>query len=140
MITIRRETDYACRVMLHMAMLPDGQRVTAQEIAKRRIIPRAMIRRVITRLAAANLLTTTRGSGGGLSLARPAGEINLLQVVQAMEGTLALNGCVVNPAKCPLMKVCSVHEAWCKAHQVLVDELVQSTFDKLAARGTTLGA
>ena len=140
MITIRRETDYACRVILHLALLPDGERVTAQAIAKRRIIPRAIVRRVITRLATANLLATIRGSGGGLALARAPSEISLLNVVEAMEGPLALNGCVVNPQECPLMKMCSVHEAWCKARAVLIAELSQSTFDKLAARGKILGA
>jgi Rrf2 family protein len=139
MVTIRRETDYACRVILHLAMLPENTRVTAQDIAKRRLVPKALIRRVITRLGAAHLLTTTRGNGGGLSLSKSPGEISLFDVVQAMEGPLALNGCVVNPKECPLMRVCSVHEAWCKAHAVLVAELSQSTFDKLAARGEILG-
>ncbi len=140
MITIRRDTDYACRVLLHLALLPEGARVTAGDIAKRRIIPRAFVRRVITRLAAADLITTTRGKGGGLALARPAREISLLGVVNAMEGPLALNPCTVNPEHCPLMKRCPVHEAWCKAHAMLETELGQVTFDKLAERGSALGA
>lgn len=138
MITIRRETDYACRVILHLAQLPEGERVTAQDIARRRIIPRAMVRRVITRLAAAHLITTMRGQGGGLSLARPAREISLLNVVEAMEGTLALNACVVDSHPCPLNKVCSVHAEWCRARELLAAELGAATFDKLAARGQAL--
>ena len=140
MLSISRQADYACRVMLHLAMLPSGQRVTAQDIAERRLIPRAFVRRVITQLANAGLVTTTRGAGGGLELARPASDISLLQVVEAIEGPLALNACVVNPQACPLMKVCSVHEAWVGARQALIAELSQSTFDKLARRGAGLGA
>lgn len=140
MLSISRQTDYACRVILHLAMLPPGERVTAQGIAKRRLIPRAFVRRVITRLANAGLVTTTRGVNGGLELARPASEISLLDVVQAMEGPLALNACVVNPQECPLMKVCSVHEAWVQARDALVAELSQSTFDELARHGEKLGA
>jgi Rrf2 family protein len=138
-LSISKQTDYACRVILHMAMLPSGERVTAQDIAKRRLIPRALVRRVITQLANAGLLTTTRGLNGGLELARPASEISLLQVVEAIEGPLALNACVVNPQECPLMQVCSVHETWVHTRQVLAAELSQSTFDKLARRGMTLG-
>lgn len=132
MISISRQTDYACRVILHLALLPPGQRVTAQDIAKKRLIPRALVRRVITQLANAALLTTTRGLNGGLSLARPASEISLLHVVEAMEGPLALNVCVINPNECPLMKACTVHEAWVKARDTLAAELSQVTFDKLS--------
>lgn len=70
MFTLSRETDYACRVILHLAMMPAHSCATAQEIAQRRIIPRTLVRRVITRLAKAKLITTMRGSGGGLILAR----------------------------------------------------------------------
>ena len=138
MITISRQTDYACRVILHLATLSPGTRVTAQEIAARRIIPRALVRRIITQLGKAKLITTTRGMGGGLALARLASEISLLDVTQAMEGTLALNACVTNPNACPLMKVCSVHEIWVDAHARLVAQLSQATFDKLAQRARML--
>ncbi len=140
MLSISRQTDYACRVILHLAMLPSGKRATTRDIARRRLIPRALVRRVITQLANAQLVTTTRGSNGGLSLARPPKEISLLDVVQAMEGPLALNACAVNPEACPLMQVCSVHEAWVKTRATLEMELGQATFDKLAQRGTILAS
>jgi Rrf2 family protein len=140
MLSISRQTDYACRVILHLAMLPPSERVTAQDVAKKRLIPRALVRRVITQLSNAGLLTTTRGLNGGLELARPASEISLLDVVQAMEGPLALNACVINPQACPLMQVCSVHETWVHTREMLAAELSQSTFDKLARRGMALGA
>ncbi len=140
MLTISRETDYACRVILHLAMLPAGQRVTTQEIARRHIVPRALIRRIVTRLGAARLVTTTRGSGGGLALARPANEISLQHVVEAMEDQVTLNPCVIYPRECPLVKKCPVHEAWARAHAALVYELDAATFDKLAQRGDVLGA
>jgi Rrf2 family protein len=137
-LSISRQTDYACRVILHLAMLPPGERVTAQDIAKRRLIPPGLVRRVITQLANAGLVTTARGSNGGLSLARPASEISVLDVVQVMEGPLALNACVVNPQACPMTQVCSVHQVWVEARTALMTQLGQSTFDKLAQRGAVL--
>lgn len=138
MLTISRETDYACRVMLHLAMLPQGQHVTAQQIAQGRIIPRAIVRRVITRLAKAQLVITTRGKGGGLTLAHPSNEISLLDIVQAMEGPIALNACLATAFQCPLMKVCSVHEAWAGVHDMVLKQLAAATLDKLAERGKVL--
>ena len=136
MLTINRETDYACRVILHLALLPEETRVTAQQIARKRIIPRALIRRVITKLSHAELLTSVRGHGGGIRLARPSSEINMRQVVEAIEGEIALNACVINPKTCPLMKTCTVHLAWASAQQHLVAELEQATFDKLVESKT----
>jgi Rrf2 family protein len=137
-LSISRQTDYACRVILHLAMLPPGERVTAQDVAKRRLIPPGLVRRVITQLANAGLVTTARGSNGGLSLARAASEISVLDVVQVMEGPLALNTCAVNPQACPMTQVCSVHQVWVEARTALMTQLGQSTFDKLAQRGAVL--
>ncbi len=134
MITISRETDYAARVLLHLSLQDAGARATAQQIAQQRLIPRALVRRVVTRLAAANLVVTTRGSEGGISLARPASEISLLEVVEAMEGPLALNQCVVEPGICPLVPACNVHVAWVHARDIIRTHLQEITFDQLAGK------
>jgi Rrf2 family protein len=138
MIGISRQTDYACRILLHLAMYEPDRRVTARAIAEKRLIPQSMVRRIVAQLSVAGLVKTSRGNAGGMLLARPAAEISLLDVLEAMEGTVSLNACVQDPAGCPLMPVCSVHETWCKAHAGLVAELQQATFDKLAARGQVL--
>lgn len=132
MITINRETDYAARVLLHLALQEPGSRVTAQQIASQRVIPRALVRRVVSRLSAAGLVITTRGSEGGIALARPPDQISLLEVVEAFEGPLALNACTVEPEICPLIPVCTVHDAWIHARRLLRNTLAQITFDKLA--------
>jgi Rrf2 family protein len=132
MITISRETDYAARVVLHLSLEGEGARATAQQIASERLIPKALVRRVVTRLAAAGIIQTTRGSEGGIELARPAAEISLLHVVEAMEGPLALNRCAVEPHTCPLSPACSVHEAWCRAKDIIRLHLDQITFEQLA--------
>lgn len=134
MITISRETDYAARVLLHLTLQGEGERCTAQQIAQQRLIPRALVRRVVTRLAAANLVVTTRGNEGGISLARPPSEISLLEVVEAMEGPLALNQCVVEPGICPLVPTCNVHVAWLHARDVIRTHLQGITFDQLAGK------
>ncbi len=138
MISISRETDYACRVVLHLAQQAPNARVTAKDVARRRLIPAALVRRVTTRLAHARLIITTRGMGGGMALARPASQISLFDVVQAMEGSIALNPCTLNPATCPLVKICPVHSEWMRARDLLVSELSQATFDRLARGGRSI--
>ncbi len=132
MLTITRQTDYACRVILHLALQGDGSRLTAAEIGKRGLIPKAFVRRVVTQLAAAGLIVTTRGNEGGIALARPASEISLLAVVEAFEGPLALNACTVNPGVCPLIPTCTVHDVWFEARRALRNHLGTTTFADLA--------
>lgn len=139
MITINRKTDYAARVILHLALQEPGTRVTAQQIATQRIIPRALVRRLVSRLSAVGLVITTRGSEGGITLARSPDQISLLEVVEAFEGPLALNACTVEPEICPLIPVCTVHDAWVHARQLLRSTLAQITFDKLANRKEAAG-
>lgn len=134
MLTISRETDYAARVLLHLALQVENGRSTTREIAQQRLIPRALVRRVVTRLAAAGFVVTARGSEGGIALARPASDISLLEVVEALEGPLALNQCVVEASICPLVPACNIHEAWVHARDVIRSHLQQITFEQLAGQ------
>lgn len=138
MLTIRRDSDYAARILLHLAMQPPGTCITAREVARQRLIPSGLARSLLTRLAGAGLLVSRRGKGGGFYLARTPGEISLLEVVEAVEGPIALNQCTIEPQECPLMPQCPVHEAWVDARDKLRAHLADMTFEKLAQRGQEL--
>jgi Rrf2 family protein len=136
MVGIGRQTDYAARIVLHLASLESGARVTAGEIARKRLIPPALIRRIVSRLSAAGILKTARGCGGGIALARSSGKVTLRDVVEAMEGQVALNGCVVEPGDCPLSDLCPVQRAWGRASRELARSLARIRFSDLAASMT----
>jgi Rrf2 family protein len=138
MLGIGRHTDYASRVILHLAAAEPGAKVTTGEIAAMRIIPPAFIRRIVSRLSAAGLVRTSRGVGGGISLAVPASQINLKDVVEAMEGPVALNVCVEDRRGCPLSADCPVSGAWAAITADLLDMLEAVRFDALA-RGLKAG-
>ncbi|MGQ9752966.1 MAG: RrF2 family transcriptional regulator [Thermoanaerobaculaceae bacterium] len=137
MLGIGRHTDYASRIVLHLASLEDGAQVSAAEIASRRLLPPAFVRRIVGKLASAGILRTTRGAGGGVALAGSAAEISLLDIVVAMEGGLLLNACVDEPSACPLAVSCPVHCAWTDATRQLAARLGEVRFDRLAGSITT---
>lgn len=137
MLVINRETDYAARIVLFLARQPPGARTTAQEVARQCQVPRALVRRVVTRLASAGILTSTRGVGGGIALARPPEAISLLDVVEGMEGPPILNTCVRDPQVCPFMTDCTVHLAWVQASCMLTEFLGNTTFARLAEGGAS---
>jgi DNA-binding IscR family transcriptional regulator len=77
---------------------------------------------------------TRRGSGGGVGLARPAGEISLNDVVSVMEGGVALNRCQRDPGACTLAPTCPVHPVWQDAGRLLADYLERCSILELATR------
>jgi len=64
-------------------------------------------------------------------LGRPAREISLLQVVEALEGPIKLNRCLIQPDNCPREGFCPVHRVWAQAQYQLSALLASTTFDKL---------
>lgn len=130
---ISRRTDYGVRVILDLASLADSERASTQQIAGRQNIPGPFLAKIISQLSVSGLVTTHRGAGGGVTLARPASEITLLQVIEALEGPLRLNRCVADPEMCPREGKCPVHDLWARAQSDLANTLSQATFDRLTA-------
>lgn len=129
---ISRRTDYGVRVILDLASLPKTQRTSTGEIAHRQKIPGPFLAKIISQLSLAGLLTTHRGAGGGVTLARPASQISLLQVIEALEGPVRLNRCLIESEACPQNSHCPVHDIWAKAQDGLTSLLAVTTFDDLA--------
>ena len=129
---ISRRTDYGVRVILDLANLPFSQRASTQDIADRQNIPAPFLAKIISQLSLSGLVTTYRGAGGGVSLARPASEISLLQVIEALDGPVRLNRCLIEPSACPRDAFCPVHHIWAKAQVELTELLSGTTFDELA--------
>lgn len=132
MLGIGRQTDYAARLLLHLACLEPGARVTIAEVAAQRLLPTAFVRRLVGKLTRVGILATVRGLGGGIRLAKPAEQITLLDLVNAMEGGVALNHCVNNLHTCPLANGCPVQSAWSSVTNTLEESLASVTFASLA--------
>jgi Rrf2 family protein len=133
MIGISRETDYAARLVLHLACLDPGTRVSIPEISRTRLLPAPFTRRLIARLIRAGILQTTRGTLGGVSLARPASGISLLDILEAIEGGVVLNDCMIAGEPCLFGPGCHVQAAWGRATTFLRNHLASVTFETLAA-------
>jgi Rrf2 family protein len=128
---ISRRTDYGVRVILDLASLPPAQRCSTQAIAERQSIPSPFLAKIIAQLSLAGLVTTRRGAHGGVALARPPSAISLLDVVEALEGSIRLNRCLIQPHACPRDRDCPVHHVWARAQQQLTALLEATTFDSL---------
>ena len=135
---ISRATDYATRAMLYVAERDSGGVATTQEIAEHQGISQVFLPKIVQRLVQAGLLRTYRGAAGGVSLSQPASETNLRQIVEAMEGPITMNRCMLGPGECFRDKICPVHEVCTKLQKDLLDTLERTTLSHLVARGKEL--
>jgi Rrf2 family protein len=129
---ISRRTDYGVRVILDLAMHSGQNRTSTQEIAERQNIPSPFLAKIVSQLSLAGLVTTYRGAGGGVTLAKAPEDITLLSVIEALEGPVKLNRCLIEPDSCPRDKHCPVHDIWARAQGDLISLLSYTTFDHLA--------
>ncbi len=106
--------------------MSDSQWVNVGEIAQRQDVTKPFIAKITSQAAAAGLLATQRGTGGGLALTQPAEKITILQILEAIGGPIALNQCTFKPNRCPRSNKCAVHPIWEKAQQQL-NELLSNT-------------
>ena len=86
--------DYAIVTMSAAARHCGGSRVSAGELAAETGLPAPTVQKLVSRLTGAGLLRSVRGAGGGLQLARPAAAITLADIVEAVEGPIALTACL----------------------------------------------
>ncbi len=95
MLRLSQAGDYAMRGVMHMVSSPEKSIFLVREVAESCGVPRAFLAKIFQTLARAGVLKSHQGSGGGFSLARPAEEISLLEVIETIEGKILLHECVL---------------------------------------------
>ena len=113
--------DYAVVVMAAAARHPAGARLSAGLLAEETGVPVPTAQKLMGRLAAAGLLRSARGTGGGFTLAREAAGISLADIIEAVEGPIAMTSCADEARHdCALLGSCQV-----KPHMMSVNGLVR---------------
>ncbi len=137
---LTRQADYAIRALLHLSEEGTGAVVQTKEIASSEGIPEKYLPTIMRTLARAGLVRTLRGNQGGVLLARKPGEINLREVIEAIEEPIVLNRCLRNEGECDREGFCPVHPVWDRIQQALTDKLESTTFADLASEDMKIEA
>lgn len=90
-------------------------------------IPRQYLEQLLGSLRRNGLILSVRGAGGGYQIARPPGEISMLDVLDAMEGPLVLNDCISDDRHCAKADQCRVRNVWEKLTESINGELAKVT-------------
>jgi len=128
-----RPTEYAIRGLSELAARETDNTVLLDDLVPGTDLPRDFLAKVFQKLVHAGILRSSKGRGGGFALARPAHQITLMKVVEAMEGPQQLDVCVVGLAKCNDTMPCPQHDLYKPIRQRLRAYLESTTLADLAA-------
>jgi Rrf2 family protein len=125
------QADYAVRAVYELALHEPGAVLHTGDIAAAQHIPGPRLAKVVHDLACADLVRTQRGHQGGVMLARPAADITVRDVYEAVEGPILLCRCRQRVEPCS-DDGCDTHEFWHGVETLLTEELQAMTFATLA--------
>ncbi len=119
MLRISKITDYGTLVLVYLADQSEAQPCPASEVAASVHLSLPTAQKVLKLLTRGGLVTSSRGAGGGYQLARPADEINAAEILDVLEGPVAITECSHEEGDCQLESNCQVGNAWRKISSAL---------------------
>lgn len=122
MLRVTKLTDYATVVLTVLASAPDAV-ASAAGLAERAGLETPTVAKVLKPLAQAGLVEAFRGAAGGYRLARAAGDISLIEIVEAMEGPLGMTECSLHAGQCGIEASCVARANWLHINEVVADAL-----------------
>lgn len=130
---LTRAADYAVRVMVHLTTLPQNERALLPDLAKATGAPESFLSKVLQSLCRAGLVASRRGQAGGFEALDPGRQASMREVIEAIDGPILLNVCLISGKSCQRKSICPAHPVWDKAQAAMLDVLNSSIIADLAA-------
>lgn len=130
-LRISRKIDYGLRAMIYLASLSSGSVVPFREIARQMEVPEDFLAKILKTLVDQGLVKSSRGPHGGYSLGRASAEISFLDVIEAVEGPVALNVCLDGDDACGRSSTCTMVSVWKAGQERMLDVYRQAKLSEL---------
>jgi FeS assembly SUF system regulator len=145
MVRLTNLADYAVVVLAHAAGHGAGVRLCAGGVAEATGIPLPTVAKVAGLLTKAGLLLSQRGAGGGFQLARRPGDISIAEVIEAVDGPIALTQCVEHgngntSGDCAHSNMCNMRPHWQVINLKVRDALAGLSLDDVARKPVAFSA
>ncbi len=134
---VSRGTDYGIQGILYLARQPLERVSLLRDVAQAQKVPETYLAKIFQELGKAGLVRSHRGAKGGFSLGRPASQITLRQVVEALQGPISLNRCLDIREGCWNSETCPVSEVLRKVQEQLLATLDAANLEEMVARERT---
>lgn len=132
MFRLSKAAEYAIRGLLHLSIKTEGEVCSIEEIAKVQNVPPVYLAKLFQSLARNGFVKSFRGVEGGFVLTKKPKDVSILDVIEAMEGHIYLNDCLIREGYCPMDETCPVHSVWHEAQKRFIDYLKGCTFEDMA--------
>jgi Rrf2 family protein len=129
---LTRAADYAVRVMIQLAAVPARTRVSLPTLACETNAPESFLSKVMQSLTRAGLIASQRGQSGGFNITPRGRHASMRDVVEAIDGEICLNVCLIHGKSCPRKPHCPAHPVWAKAQQAMLQVLSGATIAAMA--------
>ncbi|MDX2494106.1 MAG: Rrf2 family transcriptional regulator [Desulfuromusa sp.] len=133
-MVITRATEYAVRTVIYLAQQPKNDIVLKKDICRTQEVTPAFLTKILQPLIKAGIVSSQRGVGGGFLLSKDPSEVTMLDILQAEEGQLKLNHCLVDTNFCHRDTYCSAHEVWYDAQNEMAKVLKHYSVADLVRR------
>jgi FeS assembly SUF system regulator len=126
-VRLGKLTDYGLVLMTCMARGTGESLRTARDLARESRLPVSTVSKLLKQLLQSGLLTSHRGTKGGYVLARPPGQISVVEIISAIEGPMALTECSTDvTGLCNIERRCPI-----KTNQQIINQAVRGVLDKI---------
>jgi Rrf2 family protein len=132
MLSLSQTTGYAIHAL---SCLSTDRVLLIREVADLTGIQKPYLAKIINLLTKKNLVTTKRGHSGGIGLARPAEDIALIEIVEAVEGKSWLGGCLLGLRECNSQHICPTHDLWTETKGRLREAMTNATLAEVITNG-----
>lgn len=123
---ITREADYALRIIAMLA--EENRQIEAKTLAERNNIPYRFTLKILRKIVQSGIIKSSRGVNGGYVLNRKPSEITLKDVIEVIDGKIAINQCMEDPKSCSQIGVCKIQRKLFTVQKKLQAELSKITF------------
>jgi FeS assembly SUF system regulator len=137
MLRMSKLTDYGLVLLTHMAQAGTPDVRTAHELAEASKVPLPTVSKILKELSRAGIVVSHRGRRGGYTLARPADQIFVASVVEALEGPVALTECSITDGNCSLEPICVAKSHWGPISRAIHRTLSRLPLSALGPRPTS---
>jgi Rrf2 family protein len=131
LMQIPRRVDYGLRAVIYLAGQDPDKCCSTAEIAKKQGVPKKFLEKIIQDLLRGGLIRSKRGPSGGYTLARLPHEISFHDVIQAIEGPIAVNACLNEHVGCDQLPHCTMLGVWSEVQHKVMEVFTKTTLADL---------
>ena len=131
LMQISRRVDYGLRAVIYLSAQDPDRCCSIAEIAKQQGVPRKFLEKIIQDLIRGGLIRSKRGACGGYTLARPPGAISFYDVIEAIEGPIAVNICMDQHVTCDQLPRCTMVNVWTEVQRKVTEVFTKTTLADL---------